>query len=446
MIRKLPDLSNIKTAVLGLGYVGLPLAVQIAKIKKDLVTDKSLNRKVIGFDINKIRIDELKNGYDKTKEVTYSDLTSFDNLCFTSNEEDLSIADIFIVTVPTPINSEKKPDLSALENACFTIGKNLKKKETKESKIIIFESTVYPGVTEEICAPILENISGLKFNIDFFCGFSPERINPSDKKHNIENIVKVTSGSTEETSYWIDNFYKSIINAGTFRASSIKVAEAAKVIENTQRDLNIALINELAIIFKKMEIDTLDVLKAAESKWNFLPFKPGLVGGHCIGVDPYYLTYKAEALGHYPKVVLAGREINDEMISWIFDQFIELMNKKNIDINKANVLVLGVSFKENCVDTRNSKVLELLSKFKQNKIKFDVYDPVVNKLDFYKNHNFNLIERLKINKQYTVVMLCVSHSEFCNFKKEHWLNLLDKDGFYMDLKGIIPRELNAYRL
>ena len=446
MIKKFPDLDNNTISVLGLGYVGLPLAVQIAKVKKNIVKDNILNRKVIGFDINPTRVNELKNAYDRTKEVSFFDLSSHENLDFSSNQDDLLLADIFIVAVPTPINSDKKPNLNALENACITIGETLKKKNVIKSQIIIFESTVFPGATEEFCVPLLENNSGLKYNIDFFCGYSPERINPSDNEHTIENIIKVTSGSTKEASFWIDNFYKSIINAGTYRASSIKVAEAAKVIENTQRDLNIALVNELAMIFKKMGIDTLDVLSAAGTKWNFLPFKPGLVGGHCIGVDPYYLTYKSELLGHYPKVVLAGRETNDEMIFWIFDQILEIIKEKNIDINNANFLVLGISFKENCVDIRNSKVLELVSKLDQYKINHDVYDPVINKSETLEICNINLVDNLSPNKKYNVVILAVSHLEFCEFSKKQWKNLIEENGILVDLKGIIPRELNAYRL
>ncbi len=427
MINKIEDL---KLAIIGLGYVGLPLALEFAKKKN-----------VIGFDIDKKRISELKSGIDKNLEFKKEELKKAQKLHLTFNIEDLKSVNCYIITVPTPIDKFKKPDLKPLFEASEIVSKFLDKKD-----LIIYESTVYPGCIEEECVPIIEKFSNLKFNQDFFCGYSPERVNPGDKLHTISNIKKITSGSNPEVANLVDNLYKNIITAGTHKAPSIKVAEAAKVIENTQRDLNIALINELSILFNKLNINTQAVLNAAESKWNFLPFKPGLVGGHCIGVDPYYLTYKAEILGHYPKVVLAGRQINDEMIFWIFDQLLEMMREKNIDLDKASLLVLGISFKENCVDIRNSKVLDLISKFKQYKISFDVYDPVVNKSDLKEQYNINLLESLKTNKKYNVVILCVAHSQFCILNKKQWLNLIKEKGFFMDLKGIIPRELNAYRL
>ncbi len=442
----LPEVNTCNVSVLGLGYVGLPLIVQIAKTNRHLITDQILDREIIGFDIDEKRICQLKEGFDRTKEVSNQNLLSCKKILFTSDKEKLYESDIFIVTVPTPIDKVNNPDFKALQDVCRIIGEIFRRKTLNNAQLVIFESTVFPGATEEVCVPIIENYSGLTFNKDFFCGYSPERINPSDKNYTIDKIVKVTSGSNTESAIWVDKFYKSFINAGTFPAASIKVAEAAKVIENTQRDLNIALINELAIIFKKINIDTKDVLDAAGTKWNFLPFTPGLVGGHCIGVDPYYLTYKAQQIGHYPKVVLAGREINDGMSNWIAEELIKLMLKNKLSIHDANVLMLGISFKENCPDTRNSKVLELISKLQDYGMNIDIHDPVIDPLEVKNKYNLTVLEKIKENKKYNVVILAVGHSTFCNLNEEYWENLISHDGIFVDLKGVIPRKLNCFRL
>ena len=393
---------KLKISIVGLGYVGLPLAVSFSKYYK-----------VFGFDLNKDRINNLQKGYDETLEVNKATILKSKNLTFTKNLKDLKECNCHIVTVPTPIDKFNKPDFRNLISASRMIGKILKKNDT-----IIYESTVYPGATEEICVPILEKNSNLKFNVDFYVGYSPERMNPGDKKHNVENIIKVTSGSNDVTANFVNKLYKSIVKAGTYKASSIKVAEAAKVIENTQRDINISLINELSLIFNKLNIDTEEVLRAAGTKWNFLPFRPGLVGGHCIGVDPYYLTYRSRMLGHEPKLVLAGREINDSMSFWIFDQLLFILKKKGVDLNKANVLVLGISFKENCVDIRNSKVLDILLKLDQNNVNYDVFDPVVNQSEVEDKLDIKLINNLDANKKYNSVILCVAHKSFCDFNKK----------------------------
>ncbi|WP_188707679.1 nucleotide sugar dehydrogenase [Polaromonas eurypsychrophila] len=336
-----------KIALIGLGYVGLPLAVEFGK-----------QRAVLGFDINVARIAELKVGQDSTLEVTSEDLNAAAHLCFSSDPDDLKACQIFIVTVPTPVNTANRPDLTPLVKASETVGKAL-----KQGDIVIYESTVYPGATEEVCVPVLEKVSGKKFNVDFFCGYSPERINPGDKVNTLTKIKKITSGSTPEIADTVDALYRSIITAGTHKASSLKVAEAAKVIENTQRDLNIALVNELSVIFERLGIDTLDVLEAAGSKWNFLPFRPGLVGGHCIGVDPYYLTHKAEEVGYHPQVILAGRRINDNMARYVARNTIKLMLKNGLDVPRCRIGVLGITFKENCPDIRNSKVADMVREF-----------------------------------------------------------------------------------
>lgn len=341
------NLSNQKIALVGLGYVGLPLAVEFGK-----------QRSVLGFDINAARIAELKAGQDSTLEVTPQDLVEAAHLRFSSDPDDLKACQIFIVTVPTPVNKANRPDLTPLVKASEAVGKALKKGD-----IVIYESTVYPGATEEVCVPVLEKFSGKKFNVDFFCGYSPERINPGDKVNTLTKIKKITSGSTPEVADAVDALYRSIITAGTHKASSLKVAEAAKVIENTQRDLNIALVNELSVIFERLGIDTLDVLEAAGSKWNFLPFRPGLVGGHCIGVDPYYLTHKAEEVGYHPQVILAGRRINDNMARYVARNTIKLMLKNGLDVPRCRIGVLGITFKENCPDIRNSKVVDMVREF-----------------------------------------------------------------------------------
>ncbi len=384
-----------KIAIIGLGYTGLPLAVEFGKI-----------REVIGYDISKSRVEELKNNIDTTLENSEKELKSAIHLKYTTFINDIKDCEIFIVTVPTPIDSNYKPNFDPLLKSSESLGSILKRGD-----IIIYESTVYPGATEEICVPILEKNSGLVFNKDFYCGYSPERINPGDKAHRLANIKKVTSGSTSKIANEIDNLYKEIITAGTHKASSIKIAEAAKVIENTQRDLNIALINELSIIFNKLEIDTESVLKAASTKWNFIPFKPGLVGGHCIGVDPYYLTHKAIEVGYNPEIILSGRKLNDSMGEYVAIQVSQLMKNKNIEVINANVLIMGITFKENCPDLRNSKVFDLKKKFEEFKCNVEVYDPWVNKDQAHQKYDLDLIDEPSKQK-YDSILLAVAHNEF----------------------------------
>jgi UDP-N-acetyl-D-galactosamine dehydrogenase len=388
-------MSEPRIAIIGLGYVGLPLAIEFGKLFE-----------TVGFDIKQSRIEELLAGKDSTFEVTSEELKNATLLSFTCNEEDIKNSNIFIITVPTPIDDVKKPNLDPLISASRTVGKLL-----KHGDLVIYESTVYPGATEEICVPILENESKLIYNKDFFCGYSPERINPGDKAHRINTIKKVTSGSTPEIADKVDALYKSIITAGTHKAESIKVAEAAKVIENTQRDVNIALINELAIIFNKLGIDTESVLKAAGTKWNFLPFVPGLVGGHCIGVDPYYLTHKAMMVGYHPEMILAGRRINDSMGSYIADQVSKLMIKKGINITHANVLIMGLTFKENCPDLRNSGVVDMVDTLKDLSCNVDVYDPRVDKAEAKREYGIELLSKLE-NDTYDAIIIAVAHDEF----------------------------------
>jgi len=390
--------SETPIAIVGLGYVGLPLAVEFG-----------VKRKVIGFDTNEARITDLKKGLDNTLETTNQELKDAIYLNYTNNLEDIKDCKIFIVTVPTPIDKNKKPDLSPLKDASAAIGSIL-----KNGDLVIYESTVYPGATEEVCVPILEKVSGLSFNKDFYCGYSPERINPGDKEHRITNIKKVTSGSTPEIAIKVDELYQEIITAGTHKASSIKVAEAAKVIENTQRDVNIALINELAIIFNKLNIDTESVLEAASTKWNFLPFRPGLVGGHCIGVDPYYLTHKALEVGYNPEIILAGRTINDNMSFFIADQVTKLMSKKDISINGSNILMMGLAFKENCPDIRNTKVADLIEELNNFNCSVDVYDPWVNKLEAMHEYDIDLINT-PLKGKYDAIVIAVAHDRFKDY-------------------------------
>jgi UDP-N-acetyl-D-galactosamine dehydrogenase len=414
-----------KIAVIGLGYVGLPLSVEFGK---------KIN--VIGFDISTERITELENGYDRTREIAKDELKEAKKLSFTSNPDALREATIFIVTVPTPVDEFKKPDLTPLEKASATVAKALKKGD-----LVIYESTVYPGCTEEICVPVLEKISGLKFNQDFFCGYSPERINPGDKQHRLTNIKKVTSGSTPEIAEKVDTLYKTIIIAGTHKASCIKVAEAAKVIENAQRDINIAFVNELALIFQRMGIDTHEVLAAAGTKWNFLSFKPGLVGGHCIGVDPYYLTHKAESLGYHPEVILAGRRINDGMGMIISNNIVKLMAKGNMPINNSDILVLGMTFKENCPDIRNSKVVDVINELKSFGANVDVYDPLAEKNEVKHEYSIDLVNAL--NKKYHAIVLAVGHQEFLTLD----LSKIAVEGAIVyDIKGVLPRGQFTARL
>ena len=388
-------MKNNRIALIGLGYVGLPLAVEFGK-----------KRKVVGFDINKDRIEELKIGHDSTFETTSKELEDATYLSYTTDLNDIKDCGIYIITVPTPIDKHKRPDLTPLEKSSASVGRLLNKGD-----IVIYESTVYPGATEEICVPILERQSGLVFNKDFYCGYSPERINPGDKERRVTTIKKVTAGSTPEVATEVDELYKEIITAGTHKADSIKVAEAAKVIENTQRDVNIALINELALIFNKLDIDTESVLEAAGTKWNFLPFRPGLVGGHCIGVDPYYLTHKALEVGYNPEMILAGRRLNDSMGSYVADQVSKLMTKKRIHIVDANVLIMGLTFKENCPDIRNTRVVDLVEEFESFNCNVDIYDPWVNKDEVVYEYNIRPIDA-PIEGKYDAILLAVAHDEF----------------------------------
>ena len=388
-------LKSTKIGVIGLGYVGLPLAMEF-----------SAQFPVIGFDINANRILDLNSGVDSTNEVEIANLKKANNIIFTSDANTLQDCNFYIVTVPTPINKNKRPDLGPLIKASNLIAAVLKKGD-----VVVYESTVYPGATEEDCVPILENISGLSLNKDFYVGYSPERINPGDKTHRLTDIKKVTSGSNKRSADFIDQVYKKIILAGTHKAESIKVAEAAKVIENTQRDLNIALINELAMIFNLMEIDTESVLRAAETKWNFLPFRPGLVGGHCIGVDPYYLTHKAESLGYNPEIILAGRRLNDGMASFVSSQLVKLLAQKNIKINSSKILILGLSFKEDCPDIRNTKVTDIIKELREYNCKVSIYDPWVNKLEAKKEYGINLLDKIEDNT-YDAIIIAVAHKEF----------------------------------
>jgi len=414
---------NIKTcklAMIGLGYVGLPIAIEFGK-----------KRKVIGFDLNKSRINELKKNIDCNLEISKKEFKSSKKLVFTNKIQELKDCEIFIVSIPTQIDNKKKPDLSLLKNCCVMIGSII-----KNGDLVIFESTVYPGVTEEICAPIIQKKSGLKFNQDFFCGYSPERINPGDKNHRLSNIVKITSGSTPEVSKIVDWLYKQIIKTGTYNVPSIKVAEAAKVIENTQRDVNIALINELSIIFDKLNIDTKSVLDAANTKWNFLPFKPGLVGGHCIGVDPYYLAYKSLKVGHNPKMILAGRKINDQMPLYLANRIKHMMKKKKMDYVNAKILIMGFTFKENCPDFRNTKVADLINGIKKyNKTKIDIYDPWINKKEVKKIYGFDLI-KYPSKKKYDLVVFAVAHDEFKKFTKNQIKDLVKIKHIIYDLKNL----------
>ena len=389
------DTKNIKIAVVGLGYVGLPLLVEFGKIFR-----------TIGYDINEPRVKALKSGIDTTLEVSSEELKQSVNIKFTSDLKDINNCNIFIITVPTPIDIEKKPDLNPLKSSSKSIGKVLKKGD-----IVIYESTVFPGATEEICVPLLEESSGLIFNKDFFCGYSPERINPGDKEHRLPSIKKITSGSTPEIATKVDNLYKKIITAGTHKTSSIKIAEAAKVIENTQRDVNIALVNELALIFDKLEIDTEAVLIAAGTKWNFLPFRPGLVGGHCIGVDPYYLTDKAIKVGYEPEMILAGRRINDNMGEFVVYQVLKLMDLKGIIAHDAKILIMGLAFKENCPDLRNTKVIDLISGFESAHCIVDIFDPWVDSDESIKEYGVKVIDK-PVCKNYDAIVLAVAHEEF----------------------------------
>ena len=411
-----------RIAVIGLGYVGIPLAVEFGK-----------KFATIGFDINPERINELKEGFDRTLEMSSKDLESATYLSFTNTVDELANCNIYIITVPTPINNKNLPDLTPLRKSSEAIGKILSKGD-----IVIYESTVYPGVTEEECVPILEKVSALKFNEDFFCGYSPERINPGDKEKTLTNILKITSGSTPEIAQRVDELYKSIITAGTHLAPSIKVAEAAKVIENTQRDVNIALVNELAIIFDAMGISSQDVLEAAGTKWNFLKFKPGLVGGHCIGVDPYYLTYKAEKMGYKPNLILSSRQINNGMSAYVVKKTIRLLVEADKNIKGSNLLIMGLTFKENCPDIRNTKVVDIIEELKDFGCQVDVYDPWVDKEEEKKTYKHGLIDDpFQSNKKYAAIIVAVAHNEFVELTEKDFTSISCGDPIVIDIKGIV---------
>lgn len=431
----LPELGQVKVAVLGLGYVGLPLAVEFAK-----------KYSTLGFDVNQARVDQLKSGRDNTNEVEQSDLVAAQQvaldhpgLIFSTSMDDLAGNQVYVVTVPTPINDHNQPDFTPLQKASETVGSVL-----KAGDIVIYESTVFPGLTEEICVPILERVSGLRFNEDFYAGYSPERINPGDPNRRLPDIKKVTAGSTPEVAAFVDSLYASIITAGTYQASSIRVAEAAKVIENTQRDVNIALINELAMIFNRAGIDTEEVLEAAGTKWNFLPFRPGLVGGHCIGVDPYYLTYKALELGYHPEMILAGRRINDNMSSYIASEVMTLMTKRRIQVVDSKVLVLGLTFKENCPDVRNTKVTDVIKDLAALNIGVDVYDPWVDPNDVSPK-DYQLIDK-PADGSYDAIILAVSHREFAEMGAEALRAFGKPEHVLYDVKGLFDKEAVDGRL
>ncbi|AHG65321.1 Vi polysaccharide biosynthesis UDP-N-acetylglucosamine C-6 dehydrogenase TviB [Advenella mimigardefordensis] len=423
------QLGDIKLAIVGLGYVGLPLAVEFGK-----------KRSVLGFDINQKRIKELQGGVDHTLEVSSEELAEAGQLAYSADPAELAKCNVFIVTVPTPIDDYKQPDLTPLIKASETIGKVLKKGD-----IVIYESTVYPGATEEDCVPVLEKFSGLTFNKDFFAGYSPERINPGDKNHRVSTIKKVTSGSTPEVADLVNDLYSEIITAGTHKASSIRVAEAAKVIENTQRDVNIALINELALIFNKMGIDTEAVLEAAGTKWNFLPFRPGLVGGHCIGVDPYYLTHKAQAIGYHPEIILAGRRLNDSMGSYVVSQLVKAMTKRQIQVQGAHVLVMGLTFKENCPDLRNTRVVDILKELGEYSMDVDVFDPWVDPAEA--EHEYGITPVKTPEKgAYDAIILAVSHHQFVSLGAEGIRALGKAQHVLYDLKYVLKADQADIRL
>ena len=423
------NIQDVRLAVVGLGYVGLPLAVEFGK-----------HRDVLGFDINTRRIDELRAGRDHTLEVDGPELAQAKHLCYSADPAELAAANVFIVTVPTPIDEYKQPDLTPLERASETIGRILKRGD-----IVIYESTVYPGATEEVCVPVLERISGLKFNVDFYAGYSPERINPGDKQHRVSTIRKVTSGSTPEVADLVDELYRQVITAGTHKAPSIKVAEAAKVIENTQRDVNIALINELALIFNRLGIDTLDVLQAAGTKWNFLPFRPGLVGGHCIGVDPYYLTHKAQSIGYHPEIILAGRRLNDSMGGYVVSQLVKAMTKRRIQVQGSRVLVMGLTFKENCPDLRNTRVVDIVRELGEYSIDVDVYDPWVDAAEA--QHEYGLTPVAKpVVGAYDGIILAVAHEQFAAMGAAALRALGKPEHVLYDLKYVLAAGESDLRL
>ncbi|BCX82648.1 UDP-N-acetyl-D-galactosamine dehydrogenase [Methylomarinovum caldicuralii] len=417
------SLDRVHIGVVGLGYVGLPLAVEFGR-----------RYPTTGFDINRHRIEELRRGIDRSLEVEPEELQRAERLRYTSDPDDLASCNVYVVTVPTPIDRHKRPDLTPLVSASETVGRVL-----APGDVVIYESTVYPGATEEVCVPVLERESGLRFNQDFFAGYSPERINPGDKEHRVTNIVKVTAGSTPEAAEFIDRLYRSVITAGTRKASSIKVAEAAKVIENIQRDVNIALINELAVLFNKLGLDTLEVLEAAGSKWNFLPFRPGLVGGHCIGVDPYYLTHKAQEIGHHPEIILAGRRINDAMGEYVVARVVKLMNQRRIHVCQADVLILGVTFKENCPDIRNTRVIDMVRELATYNARVAVHDPWAHADEAREELGIELIERPEPGR-YDAIILATGHDQFREMGAEAIRAFGKPNAVLFDVKGILPKE------
>ncbi len=416
-------LENTRIAVVGLGYVGLPLAVEFGR-----------RYPTTGYDINTHRIAELKRGIDRSLEVEAEELARAERLSYTSETSDLAQCNVYVVTVPTPIDKNKRPELSPLISASRSVGKVL-----KQGDVVIYESTVYPGATEEVCVPVLEQESGLTYNQDFFAGYSPERINPGDKSHRVTNIVKVTSGSTPEVADFIDRLYLSVIEAGTHKASSIKVAEAAKVIENTQRDVNIALINELAVLFHRLGLDTLEVLEAAGSKWNFLPFRPGLVGGHCIGVDPYYLTHKAQEAGHHPEIILAGRRINDFMGEYVVARVVKLMNQRRLHVCQSNILILGVTFKENCPDIRNTRVIDMIRELETYHANVEVYDPWAHNDEAKEELGLELIGELQKGR-YDAIVVASGHDQFKEMGVDGIRALGTPDAVLFDVKGVLPKD------
>ena len=430
----LPQLYNCSVGLIGLGYVGLPLAIEIAKNDSCILKSKPIERIVFAYDINKIRINELNQGIDRNNIFSKNELINNKNITFTSDTELLRNIDVYIITVPTPITENKQPDLFFIKEASKLVALAIKKRTKKINPIIIFESTVYPGVTEEICVPIIEQISGRKYNDEyynnsFFCGYSPERINPGDKQHTLSSIIKVTSGCNDNVANWIDSFYGSFIEAGTHKASTIKIAEAAKIIENTQRDINIALVNELSILFKKLDINTKEVLDAASTKWNFHKYMPGLVGGHCIGVDPYYLTYKAKEIGFDTKLISAGRNINDYMYKYLLEQILNhVKNNKVIEI-----LLLGVSYKSNCGDIRNSQLINLIEEIKSRNFKITIVDPKVNKEEVARKTGLNILPSIPENKKFSIVIFALLHDEFKKITKDQLLYISNKDGRIFDL-------------
>ncbi len=421
--------ANPRLCVIGLGYVGLPLAVEFGK-KIDTV----------GFDINPSRIEALRLGQDHTLELSAQELSEASHLSYTCAEDEIRARDLYIITVPTPINDSKQPDLSPLEKASALLGRVISRGAT-----VVFESTVYPGCTEEVCIPIIEKVSGLRFNQDFFAGYSPERINPGDKQHRVHNITKITSGSTPEAADYVDSIYRMIVTVGTHKASSIKVAEAAKVIENTQRDINIALINELALIFKRLGIDTLEVLEAAGTKWNFLPFRPGLVGGHCISVDPYYLTHKAQQVGYNPEVILAGRRINDGMGTFVADSVVKMMTQRKAHVVDSNILIMGLTFKENCPDLRNTRVTDIINELRNYNANVHVYDPWADAAEAQHEYGLELIESPEAGS-YDAIILCVGHDQFRNMGAASIRALGKPNHVLFDVKHILPKESVDARL